>query len=70
MALPTTEVSHTCHGSLVPGSARPDLGQADAPGNQSRRLHGLAGYSATVAVARARGPTIADTTTIHQRIPR
>jgi hypothetical protein len=38
--------------------------------HESHRLHGLAGYDATVAVARARGPTIADTTTIHQRIPR
>jgi hypothetical protein len=70
MARPTTKVSYTCPGSLVPGLARPNLGQADAPGNQSRRLHSLASYSATVAVARARGPTIADTTTIHQHIPR
>ncbi|CEL11974.1 hypothetical protein ASPCAL15068 [Aspergillus calidoustus] len=60
-ALSTTDASHPCHGSLIPGSAWPNLGPAEALVHQSRRLHRLAGYDANVAVERVRGPTIADT---------
>ncbi|KAL2801575.1 hypothetical protein BJX63DRAFT_438689 [Aspergillus granulosus] len=44
------------------GLANP--GAAEALMSQFRRLHRLAGYDANVAVARVRGPTIADTTAI------
>ena len=63
MAVSTTEASHTCHGSLIPGSACPNPGPAEAQMHRSRWLHRLAGYGANVAVVCVRGPTIADTTT-------
>ena len=70
MALSTTEALRTGHESLIIGSARPKLGHADAPSQQSRRLLRLTGCGANVAVARVRGPTIASTITIQKRIPR
>ncbi|CEL07715.1 hypothetical protein ASPCAL10870 [Aspergillus calidoustus] len=63
-ALSTTDASQPCHGSLIPGSAWPNPGPAEALVHRSRRLHRLAGYDANVAVARVRGPTIADTSAI------
>jgi hypothetical protein len=70
MALSTTDASHTCHGFLIPGSAWPNPGAAEALMSRSRRLHRLAGYDANAAVACVRGPTIAGTTAIQSRIPR
>ncbi|CEL07073.1 hypothetical protein ASPCAL10238 [Aspergillus calidoustus] len=63
-ALSTTDASHPCPGSLIPGSAWPNAGPAEALVHRSRRLHRLAGYDANVAVARVGKPTIADTTAI------
>lgn len=63
MVLSTTEASHTCLGSLNPGSACHNPSPAEALMHQSRRLRRLAGYGANSAVACVRGPTIADTTT-------
>jgi hypothetical protein len=58
--------------SRVPDS-RVGLAQsqsAEALMHRSRRLPRLAGYDANVAVARVRGPTIADTSASQERIPR
>ncbi|KAL2838675.1 hypothetical protein BJX68DRAFT_210801 [Aspergillus pseudodeflectus] len=60
----TTDASHTCHGSLILGSAWPNPGAAKALMSRSRRLHRLAGYDANAVVACVRGPTIADTSAI------
>ncbi|CEL11946.1 hypothetical protein ASPCAL15040 [Aspergillus calidoustus] len=57
MAVSTTDASHTFHGSLIPGSAWPNPGAAEALVHRSRRLHRLAGYDANVAVACVRGPS-------------
>ncbi|KAL6229330.1 hypothetical protein BDW75DRAFT_235284 [Aspergillus navahoensis] len=70
MALSTTEASHMCHGSLIPGSACLNPNSAAALVYQSLRLHHLAGYDANVAVACVRGPTIANTSAIQECIPR
>ncbi|KAL3483119.1 hypothetical protein BJX62DRAFT_231202 [Aspergillus germanicus] len=65
MALSTTDASHTCHWSLIPGLACPNAGAAEALMSRLRRLHRPAAYNANIAVARVHGPTIAGTTAIH-----